>query len=85
MQVKVWLPPLLRGNSDAEEIVGNGNTLHEVLAGLGGAASRVMGATAADGESEMKVYVNGAPTEDWQATLSDGDEVVLVPPIRGGR
>lgn len=84
MPVRVWLPPLLRDREDAEEIIGTGATLRELLTGLGEAGARVMNASA-DQAAPVAVYLNGAPTADWQLSLRDGDEVVLVHPIRGGR
>jgi molybdopterin converting factor small subunit len=84
MPVRVWLPTLLRDGSDAEEIIREGDTLRDVLAGLGEAGSRVMNAHA-DRTELLRVYLNGAPTEDWATVVADGDEVVVLPPIRGGR
>lgn len=84
MQVRVWLPPLLCDGADAEEIVGNGETLHDLLAGLGQVGRRVMMSTFDDTRA-LTIYLNGAAVLRWDAELKDGDEVVIVPPIRGGR
>ena len=91
MPAKVWIPPLLRRHTaDREELLVAGCTLSEVLAGLGAAGSVVTSMLSRNGNraADVTLFVNGRPVagaEGLSLAISDGDEVVIMPAIGGGR
>jgi sulfur-carrier protein len=94
MTVEVRIPTILRTYTDGEKAVkGEGATLSEVIdhleAGHPGIKERLIDAK--DGQSDLRrfvnVYVNDEDvrfTGGLDTTVSDGDQVVVLPAVAGG-
>jgi molybdopterin converting factor small subunit len=94
MAVEVRIPTILRTYTDGEKAVnGEGATLSEVIdhleANHPGIKERLI--EAKDGESDLRrfvnVYVNDEDvrfTGGLGTTVSDGDQVVVLPAVAGG-
>ena len=97
MAVEVRIPTILRTYTDGQKAVpGEGATLSEVIENLEsnhpGIKERLIEAKdGADGEGDLRrfvnVYVNDEDvrfTGGLATTLSDGDQVVVLPAVAGG-
>jgi len=94
MAVEVRIPTILRTYTDGEKAVhGEGATLSEVIdhleANHPGIKDRLL--EAKDGQSDLRrfvnVYVNDEDvrfTGGLDTTVSDGDQVVVLPAVAGG-
>ena len=94
MAVEVRIPTILRTYTDGEKAVdGEGATLSEVIdhrvANHPGIKERLI--EAKDGQSDLRrfvnVYVNDEDvrfTGGLDTTVSDGDQVVVLPAVAGG-
>ena len=94
MAVEVRIPTILRTYTDGEKAVtGEGSTLSELIDDLEsnhpGIKERLIDAT--DGQSDLRrfvnVYVNDEDvrfTGGLDTTVSDGDQVVVLPAVAGG-
>ena len=97
MAVEVRIPTILRTYTDGEKAVsGEGETLSEVIENLEsnhpGIKERLVAARpGGDGESDLRrfvnVYVNDEDvrfTGGLDTSVSDGDQVVVLPAVAGG-
>lgn len=90
MSVNVWIPPFLRlHTSGAERVAVPAGTVRSVLVALGAAGAEALAGLAHDGDAAgqgVALFLNGdrlgSARLDIAATA--GDEIAIVPGIRGG-
>jgi sulfur-carrier protein len=91
MSVTVWIPPFLRRLAGGhDELPLSGGDVGEVLGSLERAAAGILDRVLEGGElrEEIRLFVNGhevAARSGLATPLAPGDELSIIPAVRGGR